>query len=157
MPTAEALGLYLNIENIFVNGYLLSPAEMNAFVDSFASDRVRIHFDTGNIMGNQYPEHWVPLLGQRIQNIHFKEWNRKSPDHTLESFRLLLDGTTNWPAVMAALDAIGYRGFLTFEYFHPFAHYPEALIYQSSDALDRILGRKARGTVSCGPGPVLRS
>jgi L-ribulose-5-phosphate 3-epimerase len=31
---------------------------------------------------------------------------------------------------------------LSFEYFHPFLHYPEALIEQSSDALDRILGRK---------------
>jgi hexulose-6-phosphate isomerase len=44
---------------------------------------------------------------------------------------------------MAALDAIQYRGYLTFEYFHPFPHYPAALIYQASDALDRMVGRKA--------------
>ena len=37
---------------------------------------------------------------------------------------------------------IDYRGYVTFEYFHPFQHYPEALIYQTSDAMDRILGRK---------------
>ena len=43
---------------------------------------------------------------------------------------------------MEALEAVGYSGYLTFEYFHPFPHYPEALIYQTSDALDRILGRK---------------
>ena len=30
----------------------------------------------------------------------------------------------------------------TFEYFHPYAHYPEALIFQTSDSLDRMLGRK---------------
>ena len=41
-----------------------------------------------------------------------------------------------------ALEAIGYKDYLTFEYFHPFPHYPEALIYQTSDALDHILGRK---------------
>ena len=41
-----------------------------------------------------------------------------------------------------ALDATGYRGFVTFEYFHPYQHYPEALVYQTSDSLDRILGRK---------------
>ena len=29
-----------------------------------------------------------------------------------------------------------------FEYFHPYPHYPEVLIYQTSDSLDRILGRK---------------
>ncbi|MHC4582311.1 MAG: sugar phosphate isomerase/epimerase, partial [Planctomycetota bacterium] len=33
-----------------------------------------------------------------------------------------------------------YRGYVTFEYFHPYPHYPEALIYQTSDSLDRILG-----------------
>jgi hexulose-6-phosphate isomerase len=142
-PLAEKLGVYLNIENIFFNGYLMTPAEMNDFVDSFKSKHVRVHFDTGNIMLFQFPEHWIPLLGSRIQNTHFKEFTKKGTDHSLESFRPLLDGTTNWPAVMEALDKIGYRGYLTFEYFHPFQHYPEALIYQSSDALDRMLGRKA--------------
>ena len=39
------------------------------------------------------------------------------------------------------LDKVGYRGYVTFEYFHPYLHYPEALIYHTSDSLDRILGR----------------
>jgi hexulose-6-phosphate isomerase len=89
----------------------------------------------------QFPEHWAPILGRRIKNVHFKEFSKKGTDHTLESFRTLLDGTTNWPAVMEALEGTGYEGYVTFEYFHPFLHYPEALIEQSSDALDRILGR----------------
>jgi L-ribulose-5-phosphate 3-epimerase len=143
VPLAEKLGVYLNIENIFFSGYLMTPTEMNAFVDSFRSKYVRVHFDTGNIMLFQFPEHWVPLLGARIKNIHFKEFTKKGTDHSLESFRPLLDGTTNWPAVMEALAKAGYRGYLTFEYFHPYPHYPEALIYQSSDALDRMLGRKS--------------
>ena len=135
-------GVYLNIENIFFNGYLLSPQDMNAFVDSFHSKHVRVHFDTGNIMLFQFPEDWIALLGKRIKNVHLKEFTKKGTDHSLESFRPLLDGTTNWPAVVEAFDKIGYRDYLTFEYFHPFPHYPEALIYQTSDALDRILGRK---------------
>jgi hexulose-6-phosphate isomerase len=142
VKTAEKLKVHLNIENIFFNGYLMTPMEMNAFVDSFSSPNVRVHFDTGNIMLFQHPEHWIPLLGRRIANTHFKEFTKKGTDHSLESFRPLLDGTTNWPAVMDALDAAGYRGYCTFEYFHPYAHYPEALIYQTSDSLDRILGRK---------------
>jgi hexulose-6-phosphate isomerase len=142
VPLAEKLGVSLNIENIFFNGYLLTPEEMNAFVDSFKSKHVRVHFDTGNIMLFQFPEHWVPLLGERIKNIHFKEFTKKGTDFSLESFRPLLDGTTNWPAVVEALDKIGYRGYLTFEYFHPYPHYPEALIYQTVDSLDRMLGRK---------------
>jgi L-ribulose-5-phosphate 3-epimerase len=141
VKTAEKLKIYLNIENIFFNGYLLSPMEMNTFVDSFGSPHVRVHFDTGNIMLFQHPEHWVPILGDRIRNTHFKEFSKDGTDHSLASFRPLLDGTTNWPAVMDALDGIGYRGYCTFEYFHPYAHYPEALVYQTSDSLDRILGR----------------
>jgi hexulose-6-phosphate isomerase len=142
VPLAEKLGVYLNIENIFFNGYLLSPADMIGFVDGFRSKHVRVHFDTGNIMLFQFPQDLVGLLGERIKNIHFKEFTKKGTDHSLESFRPLLDGTTDWPAVMEALDRVGYRGYVTFEYFHPFPHYPEALVYQTSDALDRILGRK---------------
>jgi hexulose-6-phosphate isomerase len=103
---------------------------------------VKVHFDTGNIMEYQFPEHWIPILGNRIANCHFKEWTKKGTDHSLESFRPLLDGTTNWPAVMNALESVNYTGYCTFEYFHPYPHYPEALIYQTSDSLDRILGRK---------------
>ena len=140
---AERLKITLNMENIFFNGFLMTPMEMNAFVDSFQSDRVRVHFDTGNIAMFQYAEHWIPVMGARTKNVHLKEFTKKGTDFSLETFRPLLDGTTDWPAVTEALDKVGYRGFLTFEYFHPYTHYPEALIWQTSDSLDRILGRKA--------------
>lgn len=144
LPKAEKLGVFMNIENIFFNGYLMTPMEMVQFVDHFASEHLRVHFDTGNIMMFQFPEHWIPILGKRIKNVHLKEFTKKGTDFSLETFRPLLDGTTNWPAVIDAFDAIGYSGYLTFEYFHPYAHYPEALIYQTSDSLDRLLGRSSR-------------
>jgi hexulose-6-phosphate isomerase len=144
LPQAEKLGVNLNIENIFFNGYLMSPQEMVDFVDSFKSPRLKTHFDTGNVMLFQFPEHWIKILGPRIQNVHFKEFSKKGTDYSLESFRPLLDGTTNWPAVVGALDETGYRGYLTFEYFHPWTHYPEALVYQTSDSLDRMLRRPSR-------------
>ncbi|KAF0173509.1 MAG: hexulose-6-phosphate isomerase [Limisphaerales bacterium] len=140
--TAAKQKVYLNMENIFFNGFLMTPMEMNAFVDHFGNERVRIHYDTGNIAMFQHAEHWVPVMGQRIQNIHLKEFTKKGTDFSLETFRPLLDGTTNWPALLEELDKINYRGFLTFEYFHPYPHYPEALVWQTSDSLDRILGRK---------------
>jgi hexulose-6-phosphate isomerase len=142
LPQAEKLKVYLNIENIFFNGYLMTPAEMNDFVDSFKNDRVRVHFDTGNIMQYQFPEHWIAQLGGRIKNVHLKEFTKKGTDSSLEAFRPLLDGTTNWPAVLEAFEQTGYKGYLTFEYFHPYQHYPEALIYQTADSLDRMLGLK---------------
>jgi hexulose-6-phosphate isomerase len=143
IPLAEEAGVFLNIENIFFNGYLLSPSDMIEFVDHFGSDRVRVHFDTGNIMLFQYPEDWIRALGKRIKNVHLKEFTKKGTDYSLEAFRTLLDGTTDWPAVMRAFAEIAYDGYVTFEYFHPFTHYPEALIHSTSDALDRMLGRKS--------------
>ncbi len=140
LPTAEKLKVKLNMENIFFNGFLLSPEEMNDFVDPFGSEYVKVHFDTGNIMLFQFPEHWIPQLGKRIQNVHLKEFTKKGTDHSLECFRPLLDGTTNWPAVIEAFEKTGYDGYLTFEYFHPYPHYPEALIHQTADSLDRMLG-----------------
>src|SRR4030095_11847900 len=142
LRTAEKLGVSMNIENIFFNGYLMTPGEMIDFVDSFKSERLRVHFDTGNIMMFQFPEHWITQLGGRIKNVHLKEFTKKGTDYSLETFRPLLDGTTNWPAVLEAFERAGYRGYLTFEYFHPYAHWPEALVFQTSDSLDRMLGRK---------------
>jgi len=138
---AEKSRVSLNMENIFFNGFLMTPMEMNDFVDSFGSDAIRVHYDTGNISMFQFAEHWIPILGDRIKNVHFKEFTKKGTDYSLETFRPLLDGTTNWPAVMSALEGVGYTGYVTFEYFHPYLHYPEALIYQTSDSLDRMLGR----------------
>lgn len=139
--SAEKNKVLLNMENIFFNGFLMTPMEMVSFVDSFGSPNVQVHYDTGNISMFQHAEHWIPILGNRIKNIHFKEFTKKGTDYSLETFRPLLDGTTNWPGVMDALDSISYTGYVTFEYFHPYQHYPEALIYQTSDSLNRMLGR----------------
>ena len=142
LPLAEKLKIHMNIENIFFNGYLMTPMEMAAFVDGFHSEFVQVHFDTGNIMQYQFPEHWIAYLGKRIRNVHLKEFTKKGTDSSLEAFRPLLDGTTNWPAVLEAFESHGYDQYLTFEYFHPYQHWPEALIYQTGDSLDRMLGRK---------------
>jgi hexulose-6-phosphate isomerase len=143
LPLAENAGVSINIENIFANGFLLSPREMNDFVDSFKHDSVGIHFDTGNIMQFQYPEHWIEQCGRRIRNVHLKEYSKRAgTEFTLDSFRPLLDGTTNWPAVMEAFDKTGYQGYLTYEIFSYNAYYPEPLIYHCSNAMDVMLGRK---------------
>ena len=125
LPAAEKLKVHLNIENIFFNGYLMTPGEMADFVDSFKSEYVKVHFDTGNIMMFQFPEHWISMLGSRIKNVHLKEFTKKGTDVSLEAF--------------AQTD---YKGYLTFEYFHPYMHFPEALVYQTADSLDRMLGIK---------------
>jgi len=111
---------------------------MIQFVDGFGSKSVRVHFDTGNIMQYHFPEHWIAMLGKRIQNVHVKEYSKKVHEFNLNAFRPLLDGTVDWPAVLEAFDKAGYRGYLTFEYFNPYPHWPEALVYHTSDAMDRM-------------------
>jgi hypothetical protein len=77
------------------------------------------------------------------------EWNRKSAGTSLEGFRLLLDGTTNWAAVMEALEQTGYRGCLTFEYFRPLTRYPDALIYPD---IGRTRSPAGKRVSCCGTG-----
>jgi L-ribulose-5-phosphate 3-epimerase len=86
---AEKLKVSLNIENIFFNGYLMSPMEMNAFVDGLGSPAVQVHYDSGNIALFHHAEHWASILGHRTKNVHLKEFNKKATDHSLEAFRPL--------------------------------------------------------------------
>src|SRR4029077_18781551 len=85
VPRAEKLGVHLNIENIFFNGYLLSPRDMIEFVDHFKSKHLRVHFDTGNIALFQQPRDWVLALGARTKNVHLKEFDANGTDHSLAS------------------------------------------------------------------------
>ena len=84
IPRAQRAGVTVNIENIFANGFLFSPQEMADFVDGFESETVKVHFDTGNIMQYQFPEHWIPILGKRIKNVHLKEWDKRTQEFNLK-------------------------------------------------------------------------
>ena len=44
--------------------------------------------------------------------------------------------------VMKALKAVGYDGWVSAEMIPNYAHYTETIIYNTSNAMDRILGRK---------------
>ncbi len=76
---SEQLGVYLNIENIFFNGYLLSPMEMVQFVDHFKSDHVRAHFDTGNIMMFQFPSIGFRFLVSGLRMCTLRSSPRREP------------------------------------------------------------------------------
>ena len=71
------------------------------------------HFDIGNVGRNYGPaERWIQVLGKRIVRIHVKDFSAK-PAAALAragARSKLLDGDTNWPGVMAALDRAGYQG-----------------------------------------------
>jgi L-ribulose-5-phosphate 3-epimerase len=112
IPLAEELGVKIAIENVW-NHFLLSPLEAARYVDEFKSPAVGWHFDVGNVINFGWPEHWIPVLGKRIQKLHIKEYSRKKRDSEglWKGFDVeLLKGDNNWMAVTAALRDIGYNG-----------------------------------------------
>ena len=112
IPLAEELGVKIAIENVW-NHFLLSPIEAARYVDEFKSQVVGWHFDAGNILNYGWPEQWIRILGPRMLVLHIKEFSRKKRDNEglWKGFEVkLLEGDNNWPAVMKAVDDIGYRG-----------------------------------------------
>jgi hexulose-6-phosphate isomerase len=112
VPLAEELGVKIAIENVW-NHFLLSPLEAARYVDEFHSPAVGWHFDVGNILNYGWPEQWIRILGLRIQKLHIKEFSRKKRDNEglWKGFDVqLLEGDNDWPAVMKAVDDIGYHG-----------------------------------------------
>ena len=121
VPLAESLGVSIAIENVW-NRFLLSPREAVEYVDAFKSPHVRWHFDVGNVVNTGWPEHWIRALGPRIAKVHVKEYSRKLRDTNGPSagFQVeLMEGDSDWPAVMSAFDSVGYDGWLIVEQYRP--------------------------------------
>lgn len=137
-PYAEELKVSIGVENVW-NRFLLSPVEMAEFIDKVGSDYVGSYFDVGNVLYIGYPEHWIKILNKRIKKVHFKDYRRAAGD--LYGFVDLLAGEVNWPAVMEQFKNIGYDGWVSAEMLPPYTHYPEAIVYNTSKAMDYILGR----------------
>lgn len=141
VPHAESAGVSIAIENVW-NKFLLSPIEMRTFIDAHNSSFVGSYFDVGNVVHSGYPEHWVRILGDRIKKVHFKDYRRQAGG--LHGFVDLLAGDVNYPEVVAALREIGYNNYVTAEMIPPYTHHAEQIIFNTSGAMDAILGRSGR-------------
>ena len=138
--TAGEFGVEIGVENVW-NKFLLSPLEMCRFIDEIGHPQVGAYFDVGNVLISGYPEHWIAILGSRIRKVHVKDFKREIGNIT--GFTNLLQGDVNWPEVVAALEGIGYNGYITAEIMPPYQYHPEKLIQDISGALDCILGKDA--------------
>jgi L-ribulose-5-phosphate 3-epimerase len=104
LPVAQDTGVKIAIENVW-NNFITKPDQAVAFLDAIDSPLVGWHFDIGNVLRYGAPEEWIPVLGKRILKLHIKEYSQ------LRGFGVrLLEGDNKWPAVMKALDAVGYQG-----------------------------------------------
>jgi hexulose-6-phosphate isomerase len=112
IPVAQGLGVKIAIENVW-NQFILTPLEAARYVDELESPSVGWHFDVGNSVTYGFPEQWVRILNRRIVKLHIKEYSRAKRDKQGPSagFNVpFLQGDDDWPAVMAAIDEVGYTG-----------------------------------------------
>ncbi len=104
VPLAQELGVKIAIENVW-NNFITKPRQAVEFLDAIGSDHVGWHFDIGNAVRYSPPETWIPVLGKRIVKLHIKEYSR------VRGFGVkFFEGDNRWPAIMQALDAVGYQG-----------------------------------------------
>ncbi|HZK81340.1 MAG TPA: sugar phosphate isomerase/epimerase family protein [Humisphaera sp.] len=112
IPLARELGVKIAIENVW-NHFIMSPLEAARYVDEFeAPDAVGWHLDLGNLIVYGWPEQWVRILNKRIVKLHIKEYSRKRADNEglWKGFGVeLMEGDNNWPAIVKALDEVGYN------------------------------------------------
>lgn len=137
-PYAEKLKVSIGLENVLIK-FLLSPLAMVQFIDEVGSPFVGSYFDVGNVWHIGHQEQWIRTLGFRIKKVHFKDYRKLAGG--LHIFVDLLAGDVNYPAVMDAFTEIGYDDWCTAEMFPPYTHYPETILYNTSNAMDKILRR----------------
>ncbi len=107
VPVAEDLGVKIAVENVW-NDFITKPEQAVEFLDAIGSPQVGWHFDIGNAVKYSPPETWIPVLGKRILKLHIKEWGNFKP-HNGFGVRFF-EGDNHWPAIMKALDEVGYQG-----------------------------------------------
>jgi L-ribulose-5-phosphate 3-epimerase len=117
IPYAETHEVKILIENVWAS-YLISAWDVQRFIDECDSSWVGAYFDVGNNVRWGVPEHWVPVLGDRIGKLDIKEYdNKKQMNEGLKAgFDVALgEGSIDWAAVRGALAKIDYEGWATAE------------------------------------------
>jgi hexulose-6-phosphate isomerase len=106
IPLAAELKVVIAIEEVW-NKFLLSPLEMQKYIEEFQSPWIRAWFDVGNVVLYGYPQDWIHTLGKSIHNVHLKDFKRKQDGYAWVN---LGEGDVDWPAVRQAFADVGYSG-----------------------------------------------
>jgi len=99
-PRAEEAGVVFGIES------WLKVPELERILDAVKSPGVQVYYDVGNMekVGEDYAAAIRHFGRERICEVHLKDQEERYGK-----------GTMNFPAVRAALDAAGYRGWVGIE------------------------------------------
>jgi hexulose-6-phosphate isomerase len=114
IPLAEKCGVVIALENVW-NNLWVKPAVFKNFVASFANPWVKAYFDIGNHVKYAPPEDWILALGSLLAKCHVKDFKLSETDPGAGNFANIRDGSVRWPVVRAALDKVGYNGWMTIE------------------------------------------
>ena len=114
IPVAEKCGVVIALENVWNNLWVQPPVFQN-FVASFNSPWVKAYFDIGNHMKYAPSEEWILALGKLIAKCHVKDFKLSEADPGTGKFVNIRDGSVRWPVVRAALEKVGYSGWMTIE------------------------------------------
>ena len=117
VPLAAELGVYIAIENVW-NQFLYDHdgnAEQTAdkyvkYVDQFRSPWVGMQFDIGNHWKYGSMGNWIRQLGRRVVKLDVKGFSRAR-----QQFTKIGEGDIDWADIRAALDEIGYTGWVAAE------------------------------------------
>jgi L-ribulose-5-phosphate 3-epimerase len=117
IPYAEKKKVKILVENVWAT-FLIEPLTMARYIDELGSPWVKAYFDVGNVMRWGYPQHWIEVLGTRIDKIHLKEYSLKAAmkEGMGKGFDFPMgQGDINWARVREELKKIGFQGWATAE------------------------------------------
>lgn len=115
IPLAEKTGVVIALENVW-NNLWVRPSTFRHFVASFRSPWVKAYYDIGNHVKYAPSEEWILALGPLLAKCHVKDFKLNAGDPAGGGeFVNLRDGSVRWPVVRAALDRVGYEGWMTIE------------------------------------------
>lgn len=117
IPHAEKKRVKILVENVWAT-FLIEPLTMARYIDEIGSPWVKSYFDVGNVMRWGWPQHWIEVLGKRIEKIHIKEYSLKiaMKEGMGKGFDLPIgQGDINWKRVREELKKIQFESWATAE------------------------------------------
>ena len=110
----EASGIFVGLENVW-NGFFLSPYDMKSMIEEIGSPSIGAYFDAGNMLAFSVSEYWAEVLAGHIGYVHVKDYKRYGGINSGGTWEDITHGSANWAAIIPALKAGGFDGYLTGE------------------------------------------
>lgn len=104
---ADAAGGVMAVENLPRTCLGRDSADILELIS--ADERLRVCFDTNHLL-DEDPVEFIRKVGNKIVTTHVSDYDRLDERHWLPG-----EGNTDWPALLAALQEVGYNGAWLYE------------------------------------------